>query len=125
MSIVIKGLVPPKKNSRRLVFARGRQFFIPSKRHEDWHAAAMWQLKQFPRETSPVDARLVFFFPDKRRRDLTNVAESVFDALVDANILEDDNCFSMPKVALEFGGVVAKNDARVEIEFTKSKTPAG
>ena len=59
-----------------------------------WHADAMRQLaiQSAPKDNIciPVSISLSFGFKDKRRRDLTNLAESVMDLLVDYGVIKDD-----------------------------------
>lgn len=58
-------------------------------------------------------------FPNsKRKADLTNKAESIMDALVDAGVLEDDNWFVCGDIRLLFGGIDRLNP-RAEVEIEK------
>ena len=92
IAFTISGMVPAKKNSKRMVWAHGRKLLIPSQRHNDWHADAEKQLTilrpQCVGSTSLI--RASFYVSDNRRRDLSNMWESVGDLLVDFGILEDD-----------------------------------
>lgn len=102
MAIFLPGPVPSKKNSRITNRRTGRSF--PSERYVDWHKRSMrelssrrgWQVQG----KEGVEVRIVFGLPDMRRRDLTNMAESIMDLLVDAGILADDNWRECPVVAL-------------------------
>lgn len=62
----------------------------------------------------PLNIEMKFWFPDRRKADLTNKAESIMDLLVDAGIIEDDNVNVCPRVWLEFCGM-DREAARVEI----------
>jgi Holliday junction resolvase RusA-like endonuclease len=118
LSLVIKGRIPSKKNSKQLIHAKGRPFFIPSDAHREWEEDACYQLRSQLLEhcvtLSTCSAMLTFFFPDNRSPDLTNKAESVMDALVKMEVIEDDNWKVVPDIRLKAGGV-DRQDPRVEI----------
>src|SRR3990167_9783140 len=101
--ITIIGSVPSKKNSRKVFLAHGRLIFAPSTNYEKWHKEALKQLPHI--RINPTHIEITIFAPDKRKADLTNKAESVMDAMVDAGILEDDNWFVCNDIRLKFGGV--------------------
>ncbi len=58
-----------------------------------------------------------FFAHDARRFDLTNKAESVMDLLVDAGIIEDDNCDTAWCISLTYCGIDRANP-RAEVKIT-------
>lgn len=59
-----------------------------------------------------------FFFKDKRERDISNygsvISKFFEDALVELNILEDDNYNFIPEITFRFGGI-DKLNPRCEI----------
>lgn len=61
---------------------------------------------------------ITFFSHDSRLFDLTNKADSVMDLLVDAGILDDDNCATVGLLQLEYGGIDRKNP-RAEVQITR------
>ena len=112
--IEIKGQPPSKKNSRNLFVRNGKMMNIPSKRYSEWHKYAMHQLNAnkglFVGNDRTIERiSLEFYVIDKRRRDLTNIAESVMDCLVDATIIADDCWQVVPCVFLKFAGVDKQN----------------
>ena len=117
-SIVLGGRIPSKKNSKQIIRRGNRSMLVSSRAHSIWHTDAMWQLKE--QRTRPMEGKIgiemMFYFPDKRRADLTNKAESIMDLLVDAGIIEDDNANVCPEVFLRFGGV-DKERPRVEVSL--------
>lgn len=118
--IIILGQVIPKKNSKQLAFnsRTKRPIIISSKRYNQWHIDAQWQLKGVEKVTIyPVSVTMIFYMMDNRRRDLSNLAESVADTLVDAGILVDDNWKYISELHLKFGGI-SKTNARVEIDIS-------
>jgi crossover junction endodeoxyribonuclease RusA len=57
-------------------------------------AVARSQCKDIPKELRKVRIRAVYFAPDNRRRDVSNLFPSVksaVDGLVDAGVIKDDN----------------------------------
>ncbi len=124
-TITLHGRIPSKKNSKRIARIqhgpqRGRTVLVSSRNHDIWHHSA--QIELLEQKARPMTGRLnvtmKFWFPDNRKSDLTNKAESVMDLLVDTGIIEDDNVAICPKVSLEFMGVDRQN-SRVEVELIK------
>lgn len=58
---------------------------------------------------------IVFWWPDKRRCDLSNKAETVMDLLVEKKILQDDNWMIVPKLILTSGGIDRMNPRAVVV----------
>lgn len=118
ISLIIKGRIPSKKNSRNIFVRHGRVMNIPSKEYKAWHDKASEGIKYMRHE--PFNRvqmiELMFFAPDRRASDLTNKAESIMDLLVDNNIIQDDNWWIVDKVFLRFGGV-DKIDPRCEVSI--------
>ena len=92
--IVLLGQVPSKKNSR-INTRSGRSF--PSKKHAEWHKSAVEQLKTILEDEVTINSELkheityMFYCKDLRRRDTSNMLESINDLLVDVGILTDDD----------------------------------
>ena len=109
----------PKKNSR-VNTRSGRSF--PSARYTKWHRAAQTVIQnQWGRYYSPLPRAFVvaiFYAPDKRKRDLTNLYQSVEDLFNDMGIWEDDNYFVQPVLSLFFGGI-DKVNPHVEVYFAR------
>lgn len=113
--IFIHGRVPSKKNSKIMVCRGKFPMLLPSVRYKEWHVDASLQLKRHKKIHSD-SLTLTFFFPDNRRSDLTNKAESVMDLLVDNHLIEDDSWEHVKKLTLVFGGVEKKRPG-VEISW--------
>ena len=91
--ITILGQVPSKKNNR-INTRSGRSF--PSKKYTEWHKNSTFQLKPLLGRLSKLTSKKVtinyrFYVQDLRRRDSSNMLESINDLLVDLKILEDDD----------------------------------
>lgn len=122
MTIILNGPVPSKKNSKQIVSHATRQFIVPSNDFAAWHAQQMYKLKEMKRKIYAAGVSLPitratmainFFFKDRRRKDLTNGADSIMDLLVDAGILKDD-CWTLIS-DIELHGALDKEKPRSEI----------
>lgn len=98
-SITLHGMPPSKKNSKRIVKNRRtkKPMLISSENYKQWENAATKQMgieadiDDIGVISYPVKVSIQFDPKDKRRRDLSNMAEGVLDCLVDAKVLADDN----------------------------------
>lgn len=113
--IVINGRVPSKKNSR-INTRSGRSF--PSSKYTAWHKDASAQLtNQSVKEMKNFSKiEIHFWFPDDRRADLTNKAESIMDLLVDNGLIKDDSWQVTGGVMLIPEGIDRVNP-RVQIKY--------
>ena len=98
MSIFFHVKVPSKKNSKQVFrLPNGKPFITSSKSHKAWHAEMIDGLKQLKVDTlgdesfTECSVFIELFDSRKHRYDLSNKAETLLDALVDAGILMDDN----------------------------------
>lgn len=71
----------------------------------------MWQImsQKRPRKSNRCEIELLFHMPDNRVADLTNKAESVMDALVDAEVIEDDKWQVVRPLVLDCAGIDKEN----------------
>jgi len=93
-----------------------RPILISTPAYSAWREEQLWKLKGKVVPSSVKSLTLSFYFPDHRKTDLTNKAESVMDLLVDARLILDDNWTVIPRLILESNGV-DKENPRVEISF--------
>lgn len=107
--------LPPvtKKNSGKIIKAKGRYMVIPSDAYRKYEKEALGLLPK-PSEaiSSPVNVKALFYMPTHRRVDLVNLLEAVCDTLVKAGILADDNS----------GIVVSHDGSRVLYDKEKPRT---
>lgn len=95
-TIYIEIPLPPKtkKNHQRILMNKrtGSRFVSPSEQYKTYERDCGWFI-QAPESpiTFPVNVRCIFYMPDKRRCDLTNLEESIDDILVKYGVLADDN----------------------------------
>ena len=119
MRIVIPVEPRTKKNSMRLVKAKGRIIPIPSKEYQKFERDCAAYM---PKVESPIDfavnVECVYYMPTRRRVDLTNLMEATHDILVKYKVLADDNC----KIIQSVDGsrvLYDKENPRTEIEITR------
>lgn len=92
----LDGIVPAKKNSRSLFMRNGVQQNVPNAKYGAWHKASWLELQpQLRGLSTPVDAEplyiaYVFTMPDYKRRDLSNMIQSIEDLLNDMDVITDD-----------------------------------
>lgn len=126
MKFVIIGNPITKKNSQRLIVRNGRPYIIPSKQYKDYEKEALFQLIQYGVKdysqfyypiNVPVNVCCRYYMQTRRKVDLANLLEGSLDILIEAGILDDDNC----SIAASYDGSMVfydKQDPRVEIEIT-------
>lgn len=95
IKFIVKGRIPSKKNNQQILTGRGgHPFIMPSKKFKDWQNNAFIQLlhQKVPRQSKVCSMiELKVYFPDRRKADLTNKAESIMDMMVEYGVIEDDN----------------------------------
>ena len=88
-------LCRPKKNSQRIVYNKytKKPMIIQSETYKNFERECGLFLKKYKSNiiTYPVNLKCLFYVPDKRKRDLTNLENAIADILVKYGILEDDN----------------------------------
>lgn len=114
-----------KKNSSRIVKRNGKPVPIPSKKFEEYQEDCKWFIKP-PAE--PIDCKCnikaVYYMPDRRRVDITNLHNALHDMLVHFGVIKDDNC----KIVVGTDGSrvrVDKKNSRTEITITKIEEITG
>lgn len=83
-----------KKNSQRvLIRQNGKPFVAPSEQYKRYESQAGWFLRPAP--PKPIDFRVhikaLFYMPDNRVVDRTNLEQALYDILVKYRIIKDDN----------------------------------
>ena len=98
VKLTLNGLIPSKKNSKRILRAGNRPFIASSKEYGSWEKLTAIAMKQQTTVRNIDHARVTiqFTFGDRRRRDLSNKVEGIMDALVLAGILADDSWQVVP-----------------------------
>ena len=113
IEFTLSGITPSKKNSRSLFFRNGKQQNVPSAKYTSWHGTATYELAlqlkglSIPIATQPIYIAYVFTMPDFKRRDLSNMIQSIEDLLKDIGVITDDAwCY------LQIAGVIARHEPK-------------
>ena len=92
MTINIPMKTPPKKNSQQVIYRNGKPLIVQSKQYIQFERDCAYFLKKYARHiTTPINLKCMFFVPDKRKRDLTNLLNAIQDVLVKYDVIADDN----------------------------------
>lgn len=92
IKIVIPVAPRTKKNSQRIVLVKGRPIIMPSKLYKDYEKECGKHLiKPLSPIDKPVNVKVLYYMPTRRRVDLVNLLEATDDILVHYGILQDDN----------------------------------
>lgn len=86
--------IPPrtKKNSQRIVMIKGRPVPLPSKEYVAYEKACAPFIPRLKVPISePVEVKMVYYMPTRRRVDMVNLQEATLDILVKYGVLADDN----------------------------------
>lgn len=87
--------LPPitKKNSQQIMTNRatGKPFVSPSRQFKKYENAALWYIPKHRYIDFPVNVQCLFYMPNRRKVDLTNLLEAIDDIMVKAGLLLDDN----------------------------------
>ena len=102
--ITFEGAPITKKNSSQIMMnkKKGRPFIMPSKAYKDYEKNCIMQLQEqkarlpewvFPEMAidRPVNVKMLYYMPTRRKVDLTNLQSATLDVLVACKILADDN----------------------------------
>ena len=111
--------IPPttKKNSNRIVKAKGHYMVLPSKRFVDFEKACKEFIPVTETIDYPVNVECIYYMPTRRRVDLVNLEEATLDILVKYKVLSDDN--STIVVSMDGSQVFYDKDRpRTEITIT-------
>lgn len=123
--ILYKAMIPliprTKKNNQQIMIngKTGKPFIAQNAKYKIYEQDSGWFLKKLPEPISePVNVKCIFYRPDRKRVDLTNLLEAIDDILVKYKIIKDDT-FTI--LAGHDGSrvLVDKKNPRTEIEITK------
>lgn len=109
-----------KKNSQNIVVnpKTKRPFLVQSKSYKNYERDSRLFLSEGKHIDYPVNIQMLFFMPTRRRIDLSNLQSACLDLLVNAGILQDDNC----KIVRSHDGSMVlydKENPRTEVRITK------
>lgn len=115
----IKSSPHTKKNSQVIAKHNGRTFVVQNKLYKKYEKECLNVIEPPEKPIDePVNVRMRFFMPTRRRVDLVNLQQACLDILVRAGVLEDDNfniVYSMDGSRVFYD----KENPRTEIEITR------
>lgn len=125
INITVLGKPITKKNSQRILYNQKtrRPFISPSKQYLHYRADFLIQVRSFRRKNpfnEPICIQALYYMPDRRKVDITNLMNATHDLLTEAGIIADDSS----KIVKSVDGtrvLVDKDNPRVEITITKFK----
>ena len=94
ITIKIPLLCRSKKNSQEVVFNNktGKPFITQSKYYHQFERDCAYFLKKYAKHIDyPINLKVTFYVPDKRKRDLTNLENAIADIMIKYGVIEDDN----------------------------------
>lgn len=120
MKITLHGTPITKKNSQRVIMLNGHPKILPSQAFKNYERECLKQIPAKARQQidAPVNLRVTYYMPTRRRVDLVNLLEATCDILVSAKVLADDNC----KIVAAHDGCRVRHDPenpRAEIEILR------
>lgn len=113
LKITIKGIIPSKKNSKRIVGWGKKARLITDPKIQKWSNDVQKSLIGLPKILGPVKLEVVIYNPDLRKRDLDNQLCTINDVIKDILIEEDDGKV-LQDIHIRWGGV-DKENPRAEI----------
>jgi len=117
-TFILLGRIVPKKNSRMIFVRGGRIVNIPSKKYQEWHKLASDQLiyqgSLQIKIKVVVGIDIIFYFPDDRKKDMSNAAESIMDLLVDCKVIKDD-CWQVVNSLTLYAMRIDRKNPRAEV----------
>ncbi len=120
--------VPSKKNSKQIFFNKKtkKRFITSSKSFKIWNKRMKSELTILRKKTgydltqeNVLVIKLDIYFWSRRKKDLSNVTESIMDLLVDEKFIIDDNAFEVPRLEIQFKWVCRM--PRVHIKIVSQK----
>lgn len=113
LKITIKGIIPSKKNSKRIVGWGKKARLITDPKIQKWSNDVQKSLIGLPKILGPVKLEVIIYNPDLRKRDLDNQLCTINDIIKDILIEEDDGKV-LQDIHIRWGGV-DKENPRAEI----------
>lgn len=125
MKIIIPLLCRSKKNSEEIIVnpKTNKPMIIQSKYYRQFEKDCGYFLKRYAKHIDyPINLKCTFIVPNKRKRDLTNLENSIADILIKYGVIEDDNSeivagWDGSRVIYEKG----KEETIIEIERIEEK----
>ena len=117
INLEIKGIPRSKKNSMMAMCIGGKPRLLQSKLYRDYEKDALKQLWAWGNQTisGAVEVRCLYFVPDHRKRDLTNLLAASHDIIAKGGLITDDSFIKSVDGSRIMG--VDKGNPRCEIRI--------
>lgn len=107
-----------KKNHGEIIYNKntGKHQYIPSKQYRAYASEAGWYVPAL-HINEPVNIKAVYYKKDRRKSDLVNFHQALFDVMVEREALTDDN----DSIIVSTDGsrtMYDKENPRTEVEIT-------
>lgn len=120
----IDGNIPTKKNGKEIRINRktGKRFPSKSNKFKSWEKYALTVITYQRNINKAIKIEktksviLEFSFENKRIKDLSNVAESVMDILVQCEVIQDDKWIVVPELILR-GKLGERSKCNIKIVY--------
>lgn len=118
LKLVIKGTIPSKKNSKKVIpdWKHRRVRLITAPEIQDWEKMVQNGVIGMGKVDGPVKMEIVIYNPDFRKRDLDNQLCSINDAIKGV-LFEEDDGKVLQDIHIRWGGV-DKENPRAEITIS-------
>ena len=90
MKIIIRGNIP-STNRRAIGYKNGRPFVFKQKQAEIEDIIYQIEQQQTREFDKCIYIRYIFYFPDRRKRDIDNRIKTLNDCLEEAGVIKDDS----------------------------------
>lgn len=125
ITLTVFGKPITKKNNQQILYNQRtkRPFISPSKQYKQYRTMFLRQVKPMRINLDiqePICIQALYYMPDRRKVDITNLMNATHDLLTEAGIIADDSS----KIVKSVDGtrvLVDKDNPRVEITITKFK----
>jgi len=118
LEFTIEGQVLAQKNQKKVSCQGGKPRIYTAPAVKAWQEDVAWQLKQVPSLQGEVIVTIELYNKDKRPRDIDNMSTSILDAIVKADIIEEDNCNIVKELHVVYGGI-DKENPRANLTITR------
>ena len=116
LRLVIKGIIPSKKNSKKIVGWGKSPRLITDPKIQQWVENTQRGFAGLPKIKGPVKMEVIIYNPDLRKRDLDNQLCTINDTIKEILIEEDDGKI-LQDIHIKWGGI-DKENPRAEISIS-------
>lgn len=116
LHLIIKGIIPSKKNSKKIVGWGKKARLITDPKIQQWTENVQNSLVGLPKISGAIKMEVVIYNPDYRKRDLDNQLCTINDTIKGILIDEDDGK-TLQDIHIKWGGI-DKENPRAEISIS-------